>query len=61
MSDAKVVNFGERLRTKTARSQLRRMLARTIREMRETGATPQEISSILAECAEEVSREKPFS
>lgn len=54
--DDKIVNLGEKLRNKAANVELRRRLSRTIREMRETGATPKQIASALREAAEDLDR-----
>ena len=44
--DNKVVRLIDKLRTKALATSLRRMLARTVREMKDEGATPAEIVQV---------------
>ena len=50
--DDKIVHLSDKLRSKVLVTELRRMLARTVREMKEEGATPAEITQVLREAAE---------
>ena len=52
--DNKVVRLIDKLRTKALATSLRRMLARTVREMKDEGATPAEIVQVLRETAEDL-------
>ena len=52
--DEKIVSLSDKLRSKAVTADLRRMLARTVREMEGTGATHTEIADALREAAEEL-------
>jgi hypothetical protein len=52
--DDKIVSLSDKLRTKARAISLRRMLARTIREMKEAGANPAQIAQALREAADEL-------
>ena len=54
MSDDNIVSLSDKLRSKAVSTELRRMLARTVREMKGTGATHTEIADALREAAEDL-------
>ena len=54
MSDDNIVSLSDKLRSKAVSTELRRMLARTVREMKGTGATYTEIGDALREAAEDL-------
>ena len=48
-----IVHLSDKLRSKAVTTELRRMLAQTVREMKGTGATRTEIADALREAAQE--------
>jgi hypothetical protein len=54
VSDDNIVSLSDKLRSKAVSTELRRMLARTVREMKGTGATYTEIADALREAAEDL-------